>query len=98
MRKIEIKLESFYKWLKSNIIYVDNNDVIIRIGKYGESSSNTLYGNYENFCKNNNLPQLGLNHFRRLIFKFFDEKSLLIELYIDKKLKYIKKLKLIEKC
>jgi len=96
MKKIEKKYDSFYKWLKSNIKYTENDKIFISVGRYNDDPT-TLYGNYQKFCEIKNLSELGLNHFSRLILDFFIEKNKKIEIFIDKKKKYIKNLELIEK-
>jgi|SRR5579862_1531609 len=88
------KYNSLYEWLKSNVQYTENPAIIVGVGTY-TSSLDTLYGNYQKYCLDNNLPKIGLANFTTLILEYFNEKNLPVELIIQYNRKFIRRLILI---
>jgi len=89
------KLESLYKWLESNVEYVNDLIKIVRVGSY-KTDNNTLYGNYKEYCIKNNLPIIGIKNFVILIVEYFKNKKIPIKVFTYGKIRYVRFLTLVK--
>lgn len=90
-----LKPIGFYKWIQSNVEYGSDPATLISVGGY-QSTPNTLYGNYQKYCIENNYPKIGLAKFSRLIIEYFSNLNLPVKEMVQNNRKFIQHVKFVD--
>ena len=88
-----LKHTGFYKWIQSNVQFDSDPATLISVGGY-QSSPNTLYGNYQKYCIENDYPKMGLAKFSKLIIEHFSNSNLPVKEIVQNNRKFLQHLKL----
>jgi|SRR5579862_101324 len=91
-------INNLHKWLELNVIFTGDPKDITKVGINRERNSpNTLYGNYQKYCTDNNLEKIELGFFRNIVLFYYINKNFNIDIFNYNGKKIITKLKLIDK-